>query len=288
VSLPREAARRFAADRGAVLGAAIVVLLVALAAARPWIAPRDPIAVDVDRGLSPLGAPLPPSAHAPLGTDPLGRDVWARLVAADTTSLVLAGLATALALGLGVAIGLAAGFAGGRVDGALMRAVDLVLAFPFLLLAILVAVLLRARGGAGSAAVVLTLGLTGWTTAARVVRGKVRALARAEFVVAARALGASPARIAVRHVLPGLGGVVGALAGLGFAQNLLAASALAYVGLGPPAPIPTWGGMLWEGHAYYRTAPWLVIAPGVAILVAVVGFTLLGDGVRGALDERTA
>jgi ABC-type dipeptide/oligopeptide/nickel transport system permease subunit len=275
--------RRFFANRGAVVGAVLVIVLLVLAV---W--PHgDPVRPDIDHGLTALGAPLPPSAHGLLGTDQLGRDVWARLCAGAGTSLEIATLSTVLALLIGLCVGLTAGYAGGRVDTALMRLVDLVLAFPFLLLAILLAALLReADLAAASAPVVLTLGIVGWTTIARVVRGKALSIARSEHVVAARALGASPLRIVVHHVLPNLAGVVIVVAALGFAQNLLAESVLSFLGLGPPPPAPTWGRMLYEGRVYYRTAPWLSIAPGIAIVTAVVAFNLLGEGLRDLVGVR--
>lgn len=277
--------RRFLANRGAVVGAVLVILLVALAV---W--PHgDPVKPDLDHGLTALGAPLPPSAHALLGTDQLGRDVWARLLAGAGTSLEIATLSTLLALAIGLTVGLTAGYAGGRVDTVVMRVVDLVLAFPFVLLAILLAALLRqADLAAASAPVVLTLGIVGWTTMARVIRGKALAVARSEHVTAARALGASPLRIIIRHVLPNVAGVAIVVTALGFAQNLMAESVLSYLGLGPPPPAPTWGRMLYEGRVYYRTAPWLSIAPGIAILTAVVGFNLLGEGLRDVVDPKAA
>jgi peptide/nickel transport system permease protein len=282
--------RRFARNPSAVAGASLVVLLLAVALIGPHAVGHDPIARDIDHGLSELGAPLPPSGDALLGTDHLGRDVWARLVAGAGTSLLVAGLATLLALAIGLAVGLTAGYAGGRVDGVLMRVVDLVLSFPFLLLAILLAALLREADLAGSSApLIITLGVVSWTTMARVIRGKALAIARAEHVTAARALGASPLRIVMRHVLPNVLGIVIVIAVLGFAQNLLAESALSFLGLGPPPPAASWGRMLFEGRAYYRTSPHLVIAPGIAILVAVVAFNLLGEGLRDVVDakERT-
>jgi ABC-type dipeptide/oligopeptide/nickel transport system permease subunit len=166
-----------------------------------------------------------------------------------------------------------------------MRLVDLVLAFPFLLLAIFLAALLRETGFARVAAPI-AIGVAGWTTMARVIRGKALSLAGAEYVTAARAIGASPVRIVVRHILPNLAGVVIVLTALGFAQNLLAESVLSYVGLGPQPPTPSWGRMLYEGRVYYRTAPHLVIAPGVAILLAVVAFNLLGEGLRDFFDPK--
>ena len=278
---------RFVANRGAVVGTVLVIGLVGIALFAPALSSKDPLIGDVERGLSELGAPLPPSDDAVLGTDPLGRDVWARVSSGARTSLAIAAIATSIALAIGAAIGLCAGYAGGAVDRALMRLVDLVLAFPALLLAILLAALLRAAGAASSTApVFLTLGVVSWTAIARVVRGKAAVLARSDMITAARALGASPSRIAVRHLLPNLAGVVIVVTAFGFAQNLLSESVLSYIGLGPPPPAPSWGRMLYEGRAYYRTAPHLVLAPGAAIALAVVAFNLVGDGLRDALDPR--
>jgi ABC-type dipeptide/oligopeptide/nickel transport system permease subunit len=275
------------AHRGAVVGAILVLALVGIAVLGPHLVAKDPIARDIDRGLTAMGAPLGPSSDALLGTDQLGRDVWARVVAGAGTSLTIATLATLIALVIGLAIGLVAGYAGGWIDGVLMRLVDLVLSFPFLLLAILLAALLReAELSSATAPVILTLGAVGWTTMARVIRGKAMTIARAQHVIAARALGASPARIVVRHILPNVAGLVAVLAVLAFAQNLLAEAALSFVGLGPAPPAPTWGRMLFEGRVYYRTAPHLVLAPGIAILVAVVAFNLLGEGLRDVLEPR--
>ncbi|HUJ62628.1 MAG TPA: ABC transporter permease [Kofleriaceae bacterium] len=288
MKIPR-LARRLLADRGAMIGGILVLGLVALATIGPRAARHDPTACDIDRGLSAAGAPLPPSGDALLGTDELGRDVWARVIAGAGTSLEIATLATALALALGLAIGLCAGYAGGGIDRALMRLVDLVLAFPFLLVAMLLAALLHGADLAGTIApIVITLGVIGWTTIARVVRGKAMVIARSEHVAAARALGASPARIVWRHVLPNVAGVAIVLGALGFAQNLLAESVLSYLGLGPPPPAASWGRMLFEGRTYYQTAPWIALAPGIAIVVAVVGFNLLGEGLRDALAPKDA
>ncbi|MGN6104243.1 MAG: ABC transporter permease, partial [Kofleriaceae bacterium] len=246
-------ARRLIADRGALAGALIVAMLVGIAALGPlWTA--DPVARDIEHGLTDLGAPLPPSSGAWLGTDHLGRDVWARIVAGAAASLSVATIATLLALVLGLAVGLTAGYAGGRVDALLMRLVDLVLSFPVLLLALLLAALLRETELARSSSpIILALAAVGWTTMARVIRGKAQRIARSELVVAARGLGASPLRIVVRHVLPNVAGVVAVVTALGFAHNLLAEAVLSYLGLGPPPPAPTWGRMLYEGRVYYRT-----------------------------------
>lgn len=282
----RPGRRRFAENRGAVVGGILVVVLVALALVGPALT-KDPIARDIDHGLTEVGAPLGPSGDALLGTDQLGRDVWARVVAGARASMSIALLSTLLALVFGSAIGLLAGFVGGRVDSVLMRFVDLVLAFPTLVLAILLAALMREADLASSnAPVVLTLGAVSWTTMARLIRQKAMTIARSEYVSCARSLGASGMRIVMRHVIPNLVGVVIVVAALGFAQNLLAESVLSYVGLGPPPPAPTWGRMLFEGRTYYRTAPHLVLAPGLAIVMAVVAFNLLGEGLRDAFDPK--
>lgn len=282
------AVKGFVTHRSAVVGAVLVVLLVLLAVIGPLVA-GDPFELDVDHGLTALGAPIGPSAAWPLGTDALGRDVWARVAHGAGTSLTIAMLATLASTMIGVLIGVTAGYRGGRVDSVLMRLVDLGLAFPFLLLAILLAALLhQADLDSRYAPVVIPLAAVGWTTFARVIRTKSLVLARTEYVMAARALGASSTRVVVRHVLPNLAGTVATLAAFSFAQNLLGEAALSFVGLGPPPPEPTWGRMLYESRAYYRTAPWMVIAPGVAIVFAVAAFNVLGEGLRGwfARSER--
>jgi len=284
--------RRFVANRGAIVGMVIVAVLVAIALIAPVLS-ANPLAVDVEHGLSALGAPLAPSlsaSHGPvLGTDQLGRDEWARVVAATGSSLTIAGIATLIALAVGLAVGLVAGYAGGATDNALMRLVDLVQAFPFVLLAILLAALVRDAGLASSKApVFLTIGLVGWTTTARLIRGKAQVLARSDMIAAARSIGVAPGRVIVRYVLPNVAGTVIAVTAIGFAQNLLAEAVLSYLGLGPAPPTPTWGHMLYEGRAYYRTAPHLVLVPGAAILLAVVGFNLIAEGLRDAFDPRDA
>ncbi len=278
--------RAFVANRGAMVGAVMISVLVVIAVIGPFVS-GDPVSTNIQNGLSELGAPLGPSSGAVLGTDQLGRDVWARLVAGAASSLGIAAIATAIALVIGLTVGMVAGYVGGWVDEALMRLVDLVLAFPVLLLAILLAALLRETGlGASGAPVVVTLAVVGWTTVARVVRGKAMVLARSEMALAARAIGASTWRIVSRHLAPNLVGVALVVTALGFAQNLIAEAVLSYLGLGPPAPQPTWGRMLYEGRTYYRTAPHLVLAPGLAIVGAVVAFNLVAEGLRDVFDPK--
>jgi ABC-type dipeptide/oligopeptide/nickel transport system permease subunit len=273
--------------RDVVIGLSLVGLLVGIAVIGPLLA-SDPYALDIDGGLDARGAPLGPRSGAWLGSDPLGRDVLARIVSGAGTSLWIATLATVLALIAGVTVGAAAGLVGGRIDTALMRLVDLALAFPFLLLAILLAALLRqAELPWPNAPVIVALAIVGWTTVARVVRGKTLVLARSDLILAAHGLGASTARVIVRHVLPNTAGVIAVAAAFLFAQNLLGEATLSFLGLGPAPPAPSWGRMLYEGRAYYRSAPWLVIAPGVAIVAAVLAFNLLGEGLRARFAGRS-
>lgn len=270
------------------IGASVLGGLAAIAGLGPLLLTHDPLARDLDGGLTAIGGPLPPSWQWLLGTDQLGRDVWARLVAATATSLEVAALATVIGLAIGLTVGLAAATGSRRIDQLLMRIVDLVLAFPVILVVILLAALLRETQSSSSIApIAATLGVVGWTTLARVIRGKARALAHSEFFVAARAMGATPWRIATHHMLPNLRGVIAAMTALLFAQNLIAESVLSYLGLGPPPPAPTWGRMLFEGRAYYRTAPWLIVAPTVAILIAVMAANVLGEALRDSSDPQS-
>lgn len=277
--------RRLAGNR--LLAAGILALLALLALA--WIVPAvrpDPNVVDVEHGLSAQGAPLPPSLTSPLGTDDLGRDQLARVGHAARVSLGTAALATVVALALGLLVGLLAGLSGGWIDAALMRLVELAVSFPVLLLAILTAAVLRAASldeTAGSLAVVL--GLLGWPSTARLVRARVMVLTRSEFVIAARALGASGWRVVGRHILPNIAGVLAVLLTATVSQLLVAEATLSFAGLGPPPPEATWGRMVFEGRIYYRSAPWLFAVPGIALVLTVAAFHLVGAGLRRELER---
>jgi peptide/nickel transport system permease protein len=276
---------RFGRSPNGVVGLALLGGVVAGALLVALFDGHSPVGKDVAHGLSALGAPLPPSAAWPLGTDMLGRCVAARVAAGAALSLQVGTLAALGAVLLGTVIGAVAGWAGRRTDAALMRLVDLVLAFPFLLLVLTVAALLRERG-TSAATIVLVLVAAGWTGAARVIRAKVLALRDREFITAARASGAGATRILVRHVLPNVLPAAVALAPPLLAQMIVVESALAYLGLGAGPPVASWGRMLAEGQSYLRGAPWLVTAPAAAILLTTLGFNLLGDGLRDALDPR--
>lgn len=264
---------------GVVVGAALLLAMIALAIAAPLVA-GDPIRPDVEHGLDADGAPLAPSSARLLGTDALGRDVWARLAFGARRSLVIAGAATALAVAMGAAVGVVAGLRGGATDAIAMRLVDAALALPAILVAAFVAVALRASGVDADLAAVLTLASLGWGAIARVVRARVRTVAASDFVLAARAIGAGPLRIATRHVAPMIAGLLAATATLALAHNFALEAALGYLGLGAPPPAPSWGRMIADGQPYLRHAPWLVAAPALAIVATVVACGLIADGLR--------
>ena len=259
-------------------GLAIVVILAAVAAAAPWLTPYDPAAIVVEH----YAGPLPPGGDHPLGTDTLGRDVWSRLAHGARTSLFVGGMAMATSLLIGVTIGLLSGYFGGWVDTSLMWLVDLVLTMPTLLLLIVLATILPPS----ILTIPLVIGIVGWTTFARTVRGEVLSLKERDYLLAARALGASDGRIILRHLLPGvLPGVI-VLAALGMSGAIGLDAGLSYLGLGVPLPTPSWGRMIAEVQTYFAVAPWLVFLPGLAISLAVIGFNLIGYGLIARIESR--
>ncbi|MDB5098736.1 MAG: putative permease component of transporter [Cyanobacteria bacterium RYN_339] len=243
----------------------------------PWIAAYDPLAQLAD-GLSPLGAPLPPSAHHWLGTDELGRDVLSRVLHGGRLSLLIAAAATSLAGILGVGCGMVAGYAAGRVDNLLMRATEIVMAFPLLLLAIALASVLPP----GPISVVITLGVVGWTSLARVVRGTVLQVREQEFVEASRAVGAGHIRILLQHIWPNVRPLALTLLALKLADMLLLEAALGFLGLGVPPPTPTWGSLVGEARAYFYHAPWLGLPAGAAIFLTVLAVNMLAERATAA------
>lgn len=276
---------RRAARRPAVIGAVLLAAVAAIAVLAP-IVTGDPLRPDLEHGLDSTGAPLAPSAHWPLGTDALGRDVWARLAHGAGHSLWVAGLATAVASMFGATVGVIAGYRGGAVDDVAMRSVDVALTVPALLLAALLAAVMHSAGVDQDRALIVTLAALGWTTSARVIRGQVRIVRGSDYVLAARALGAGATRVIVRHIMPAVGGLLAAVTTLALAQNLILEAALGYLGLGAPPPAPSWGRMLAEGQPHLTQAPWLVLAPGLAIVITITAANLLGNGLRNALDPR--
>jgi peptide/nickel transport system permease protein len=240
--------------RRAFAGLALIALVTLGAVLGPALDRHPAVGKDVGHGTTDLGAPLPPSPEWPLGTDMLGRCVAPRLGAGASVSLAVGVLAALVAVLVGTAVGLTAGWAGRAVDAALMRLVDVLLAFPFLLLVLGATALLRARG-VGLGTVFLLLGLVGWTPVARVVRARVLVLRHADFVLAARATGAGAARILVRHVLPNIVGPAIALGTVLVAQMILVESTLSYLGLGAPPPARPGGGCLARGRPTCAARP---------------------------------
>ncbi|KRR08952.1 hypothetical protein CQ12_08280 [Bradyrhizobium jicamae] len=257
------------------VGAAMVLLSIVLALAAPWLSGHDPLEI-ADASLS------PPSAHYWLGTDQLGRDVLTRILYAARSSLVVACLSAALAFASGTVIGLSAGYASGLVDACLMRLLDILQAFPALLLAIaLVAAL-----GPNLPNLVLTMGLLFMPRFARVARASTLSVRERDYIAAAIGLGVSRARTMYRHVLPNIAAPLIVEASLTVTIAVLTEASLSFLGLGVQPPDPTWGGMIAESTSVMALAPWLALSPGFAIVFVVVGFTLMGDGLRDALDPR--
>ncbi len=280
---PRPRAR-FLAHRGARVGVALVAAVVLFALVGPMLASHSPLASDFVRGIGDDQMPVGPSRHFLLGADRLFRDELARLAEGARLSLFIALSSTAVATTVGGVVGVLSGYyAGTWVDALLMRIVDVGLAFPFLLLVLAIG---AALDETSAWTILAVLGLTGWLGTARVVRAKTMQVKALDFVAASRALGQSTWAILLRHIVPNVAGPLLVLATMSVAQMIVAESVLSYLGVGIAPPTPTWGHMLFEGQDYYASAPWLLLAPGTAIVVAVLGFNLVGEGLRDALDPR--
>ncbi|WP_246084359.1 nickel transporter permease [Salinadaptatus halalkaliphilus] len=256
------------------LGGAIAGVLVVFALVGPSVSPYDPTAQLLEARLE------GPSLAHPLGTDALGRDIATRLAYGARVSLALAVAATLVRLVIGTTVGLLAATGGRLVDTVLMRLVDVQLAFPGLVLALVIAGVL----GPSLRNVVIALSLVGWASYARVVRGSVLSIRERPFVRSAKLHGTPWHRLVRRHLLPHLVSPVLVLATLNVGTVVLAVAGLSYLGLGAQPPTPEWGTMIANGRNYLRAAPWIVTAPGVAIMLTVISFNLLGDGLRDALD----
>jgi ABC-type dipeptide/oligopeptide/nickel transport system permease subunit len=271
---------RLKSDRRAWFGGGVIVLLVLLAIAAPLFARHDPFGIDLINSLQ------PPSAAHWFGTDIQGRDVWARLVYGARVSLSVGIVSQGIALTLGIILGLLAGYYGKWVDELVMRLADVTLAFPTLLLLIALVAALQPS----LTVVFVTIGFVGWAGMARLVRGQVLVVRELEFVQAERALGAGDIRILIRHILPSVVAPVVIAGTLGVAGAIMAESSLSFLGLGVQPPTPSWGSMIADGRDLYqlRHAPWTSLFPGLAIGAAVLGFNLLGDALRDAIDPRAS
>jgi peptide/nickel transport system permease protein len=268
--------RHFIRNRLAVAGGLIVAAMLTVALLAPLLAPYDPSAIRVSAIL------LPPSPSHWLGTDALGRDVLSRMIYGTQISLLVGFVAVGIAVLIGVLVGALAGYYPGWVDTLFMRLVDVMLSIPtfFLILAVIALV------GPNLLNIMVVIGVTSWMGVARLVRGEFLALRESDYVVAARALGVPAARIIFRHILPNAMAPVYVSAILGIAAAVLVESSLSFLGLGVQPPTPSWGNILTDGKANIEIAWWLSCFPGVAILVTVLGYNLLGEGLRDALDPR--
>jgi peptide/nickel transport system permease protein len=273
------AGRHFKKNRLAMGGLAVMILLYVITLVTPLIAPFDPAA----QGDIITSRYLPPSAEHLMGTDKFGRDIFSRVLYGARISLSIGFVAVGISVTLGTLIGALAGYFGGWVDSVLMRFTDMMLAFPRLVLLIVVIAVFENQS---IWLVVVVLGLTGWMGTSRIVRGEVLSLREREFVQAARALGMGDWRIIIRHVIPNTLAPVIVSATLGIGLTILTEASLSFLGLGVQPPTPSWGNMVSDGRDALTQAWWIATFPGLAIVLTVVAFNLLGDGLRDALDPR--
>ena len=268
--------RRLRRSSSLVVGAAIMLVVVASAVLAPSIAPYDPIDQEFTSQLR------PPSTTHLFGTDEFGRDIFSRVVFGARIALNIGVLADAIATVLGILFGVVAGYVGGRLDALVTRIIDVVLAFPYLLLAMIVVAIL----GPGLTNAMIAIAIVYTPQFARVVRGVVLSVKEQDFVEAARAMGSGPTRILARYVLPNIVSPVIVMATLTVGFMIVETAGLSFLGLGASPPAPEWGSMLATGRSYMLAAPWITTFPGLAILVTVVAFNLVGDGLRDLLDPR--
>jgi peptide/nickel transport system permease protein len=268
--------RRFKANRIAVMGGIVIILLCLMAIFADYIAPYDPL--EIYSGMRGVG----PSAAHLMGFDHVGRDLLSRVIFGARVALVVGLVASGIAVVIGVAVGALAGYFGGWSDAFLSRLTDTLMAFPLIALLIVLAAVL----GPSLVTTIIVIGVTVWAQYARVVRAEVLSLKEQDFIVAARAIGAGHGRIIVRHILPNVLAPVIVLATLGVGSIIILEAALSFLGLGVQAPTPSWGATLSDGRAYILLYPHIAIAPGIMIVITVLAFNVLGDGLRDALDPR--
>lgn len=272
--------KRLVRNRLALFGLFLIILVFLIALFADFIAPYDPIKIDSQTMAR--DSLLGPSSKHLMGTDLLGRDIFSRIVYGARISLEVGLAAVFLMVVIGLVVGAIAGYYGGWLDSLLMRLADVFFAFPYVLGSIaLISVL-----GFGIQNVILAIGILGWPSIARVFRGSVLQVKQNDYIAAARSLGASDLRIILRHILPNAVAPVIVYATMSVGGAIIAEAALSFLGIGVQPPTPSWGYMLSESRNYIFTSPWLMIFPGLAILLTVLGFVLLGDGLRDALDPR--
>jgi ABC-type dipeptide/oligopeptide/nickel transport system permease subunit len=261
---------------GAMIGLTLIVLLLITAALANVLAPQGIDEQSLRKGL------LPPGGDYPLGTDEFGRDMLSRIIHGSRISLQVGIISTAISSAVGIILGLVAGYFGGRLDNLIQGMVDISWAFPTVLMAIFMVAVL----GPGLGNVMIAVGLVYWGGFERVVRGQVLSLREREFVLAARTIGAHDLSIMIRHILPNVLSPVIVMMTLMLGDAILIEATLSFLGMGAQPPTPSWGSILASGRSYLILAPWVTLFPGIAILLTVLGFNLLGDGLRDALDPR--
>jgi ABC-type dipeptide/oligopeptide/nickel transport system permease subunit len=271
-----EAWRRLRRNRMAMFGLGVVACLVLLGLLAGLLAPYDPYTIDLQNRLQ------PPSRHHLFGTDDFGRDIFSRTLYGARISLEVGILSRSVALSLGILLGVLAGYFGGKLDQVIMRLTDVMFAFPALLFLIGITAALKP----GLTTLFIAIGLVGWAPMARLMRAQVLATKENDYVTAARAIGLGTGRIIRRHLFPNCLAPVIISFSMGMAAAIMAEASLSFIGLGAQPPTPSWGSMISLGRDYLRTAPWLTVYPGIAIGLTVLGFNLLGDGLRDALDPK--
>jgi peptide/nickel transport system permease protein len=275
-SLGAIALRQFSRSAVGLVGLSLVAAFLLLTALAPWLAPHDPVATDFVSVLS------PPSRAHPFGTDDIGRDILSRVIYGSRVSFEAGVFTVAVALTIGLPLGLVAGFFGGRVDNVIMRGIEVILSFPTLVLALGITSIL----GPKLIHALFAIGIVFVPHFARLIRGQVLSIRENDYVAAARALGATSRRMMALHVLPNCLAPLLVQCSFSVSFAILTEAALSFLGLGTQPPTPSWGIMLSMGRGYLEQAPWLGAFPGLAIFLSVLGFNLLGDGMRDALDPR--
>ncbi len=273
----RQVWRHLRKNRMAMIGLAILFIFLITSIFAPYLTPHDPVKLDL------INAVQPPSSENLMGTDWQGRDVFSRILHGGRISLAIGFITVIIGLGVGIPVGTLSGYFGGKLDLFVQRLIDIMLAFPGILLAIVVVAIL----GVGVEQVMIAVGISTIPIYTRLVRGSVLSVKEEGYITAARGLGIGDARIVVRHILPNCLGPIIVMSTFRIATSILWAAGLGFLGLGAQPPDPEWGAMLSRGREYMRAAPYLTTFPGMAIFLLVLGFNLIGDGLRDALDPRS-